>query len=93
VAPTVTGISATTGNPGDKLTVTGTGFLGGTALGFEAVGVGFGGAPPNDGVVSSDTQLTVTVPAGPSSGTSIHVTVTGPGGASQQVPVAVFTYN
>ena len=67
--------------------VTGTGFLGATTVGFGAVAAGIGQAPPND------TQVTVTVPSGPASGTTVDVTVTAPGGASADVPAGQFTFN
>ena len=50
-------------------------------------------APPNDGTVDSDTQVTVTVPSGPASGTTVDVTVTAPGEASADVPADQFTVN
>jgi kumamolisin len=93
VAPTVTQLSAPAGHAGDRLVIRGTGFLGATAVGFGAVAVGFGQAPPNDGTVDSDTQVTVTVPSGPAAGTIVDVTVTAPGGVSQDVPADRFTFN
>jgi kumamolisin len=93
VAPAVTQLSESSGNPGDQLVVTGTGFLGATAVGFGAVAAGIGQAPPNDGTVNSDTQVTVTVPSGPASGTMVDVTVTAPGGASADVSADQFTFN
>jgi kumamolisin len=93
VAPVVSGISESNGNPGDTLTVIGSNFLGATAVGFGAVAAGIGGAPPDDGIVVSDTMVTVTVPAGPASGTTVDVTVTAPGGASFPVPADQFTYD
>lgn len=93
VAPAITQLSESSGNPGDRLVITGTGFLGATAVGFGSVAVGFGQAPPDDGTIDSDTQVTVTVPSGPASGTMVDVTVTAPGGASQDVPVDQFTFN
>jgi hypothetical protein len=73
--------------------VTGTGFLGATAVGFGSVAAGFGQAAPNDGTVDSDTQVTVTVPSGLASGTAVDVTVTAPGGASADVSADQFTFN
>ena len=93
VAPTVTQLSESSGSPGDRLVVTGTGFLGATAVGFGSVAAGFGQAAPNDGTVDSDTQVTVTVPSGPASGTAVDVTVTAPGGASADVSADQFTFN
>jgi kumamolisin len=93
VAPTVTQLSGSSGSPGDRLEVTGTGFLGATAVGFGAVAAGFGQASPDDGTIDSDTQVTVTVPSGPASGTTVDVTVTAPGGASADVSADQFTFN
>lgn len=93
VAPAVTQLSESSGSAGDRLMVTGTGFLGATAVGFGAVAAGIGQAPPDDGTVDSDTQVTVTVPSGPASGTMVDVTVTAPGGASADVPADQFTFN
>jgi kumamolisin len=93
VAPVVTSISESDGNPGDTLTVIGSNFLGATAVGFGTVSAGIGGAPPDDGIVVSDTMVTVTVPAGPASGTTVDVTVTAPGGASFPVTADQFTYD
>jgi kumamolisin len=93
VAPAVTNISEANGSPGDTLTVIGNNFLGATAVSFGAVAAGIGGSPPDDGIVVSDTMVTVTVPAGPASGTTVDVTVTAPGGASTPVPADQFTYD
>jgi kumamolisin len=83
--PVVTGLSASSGSAGDNLTVSGSGFLGATAVGFGAVAA----AP----TVLDDTQITVTVPNGPASGTTVDVTVTAPGGASATNAADQFTYN
>jgi hypothetical protein len=74
-APTVTAISASTGNTGggNVITVTGTGFTG-------ATGVSFGTVSASDFNVLSDTSLTATVPA-QAAGT-VDVTVTTYGGTS-----------
>lgn len=88
VAPTVTGLSESSGSPGDQLVVTGTGFLGATAVGFGAVAAAIAQTPPG-----SDTQVTVTVPSGPASGTTVDVTVTAPGGASADGPADQFTFH
>lgn len=93
VAPAVTRLSAPAGNPGDRIVINGTGLLGATAVGFGAVVVGFGEAPPNDGTIDSDTQVTVTVPSGPASGTTVDVSVSTPGGTSEAVPADRFTFN
>jgi hypothetical protein len=79
--PAVTGISPVAGPAGTQVTVTGSGFTGATA-----VSVGGAAAPFT---LSSDTQLTVTIPGG--SGTAA-VTVTTPGGTSQAVTQAQFSY-
>ena len=93
VAPVVTSISESNGSPGDTLTVTGSNFLGATAVGFGTVTAGIGGSPPDDGIVVCDTMVTVTVPAGPASGTTVDVTVTAPGGTSAAVAADQFTYD
>jgi kumamolisin len=94
VAPVVISVSAPNGSPGDTLNIIGSNFLGATAVFFGAVSAGIGGAPPNDGEVVDDTFITVTVPAGPASGTTVDVTVTAPGGTSAIVqPADQFTYN
>ena len=83
-APTVTGISPTSGSAagGDTVTVAGTGFTGATAVGFGVTGA--------SGVaVKSDTQITATSPAG--TGT-VDVTVTTPAGTSAVVAADQFTY-
>ena len=59
VAPTVTRLSASTGNPGDRLVINGTGLLGATAVRFGAVVVGFGEASPM-------TALSTATPRSPS---------------------------
>ena len=92
VAPTVTGLSESSGSAGDQLVVTGTGFLGATAVNFGTVTAGLL-APTNDGTVNSDTQITVTVPSGPASGSMVDATVTAPGGTSADVPADQFTFN
>lgn len=86
VAPTVTGLSESSGSAGDQLVVTGTGFLGATAVNFGTVTAGLP-AP------ASDTQITVAVPSGPASGTTVDVTATAPGGTSADVSADQFTFN
>ncbi|MGO9196536.1 MAG: beta strand repeat-containing protein [Acidimicrobiales bacterium] len=83
-APVVTGVSPNAGSPlgGYSATVTGTGFTG-------ASSVYFGTTPATDVVVSSDDQLTATVPAG--TGT-VDVTVTTSGGTSAASPADQFDY-
>ena len=73
-APTVTGVSPTTGPAagGTLVTITGTGFTGATA-------VDFGTTPATNLTVVSDTTITVDSP--PGTGT-VDVTVTTPGGTS-----------
>jgi IPT/TIG domain len=93
VTPEVTGLSASSGSPGDKLVITGRGFLGSTAAGFGAVAVGFEPASPSGGTIDSDAQISVTVPSSPAPGTTVHVTVTAPGGASKDGPASRFTFN
>ncbi len=84
VAPTVSGISPTSGPAaGDTLvTITGTSFIGATAVDFGTV------AATNVIVVSS-TEITADSPAG--SGT-VNVTVTTPGGTSATSSVDEYTY-
>lgn len=82
-APTVTGVSPDTGHGGTKVTVTGTGFT-------DVTRVNFGRAPALDMAVSSDTQLTATVP--PAAGGGVDVTVTTPAGTSPATSAGHFTY-
>ena len=84
--PTVTGVLPATGPAagGTSVTVTGTGFTG-------ATGVSFGSVPGTGVAVASDTQLTVTSPAG-TSGAVVDVTVTTPSGASTTWPRDQFHY-
>jgi len=82
--PVVAGINPhigpTAGNT--SVVVTGSGFLGATAVGFTAAG-----SPAF--TVDSDTQITATSPAGNG---VVDVTVTTPGGASAVVPADQFTF-
>jgi hypothetical protein len=84
-APTVAGISPTSGSTagGTQVTITGTGFTGATIVTFGAQ------AAPSFTIVS-DTQITATSPAG-AAGT-VNVTVTTPGGTSATPSAAQFTY-
>jgi hypothetical protein len=85
LAPTVTGVSPSTGtvNGGTTVTITGSDFTGATAVDF-----GDGVAPAFH--VDSSTQITATSP--PGSG-SVEVVVTTPGGTSTPNPPAdQFTY-
>jgi hypothetical protein len=80
-APAVTGVNPGHGLPGDTATVIGTGFIG-------ATGVAFGGQTAGLGNVT-DTEITVTVPAG--NGT-VDVTITTPAGTSPVTGADQFTY-
>ena len=91
VTPAVTRLSESAGNPGDRLVISGTGFLGATAVHFGAVAVQISGASPANGTIDNDTQITVTVPPGLASGTAVDVTVTGPGGTSPGAAAGQFT--
>ncbi|MFA4849293.1 MAG: IPT/TIG domain-containing protein [Methanoregula sp.] len=84
-APTVTGISPTSGPDigGTVVTVSGTGFTG-------ATGVKFGTTAGTSLTVNSATQITITSPAG-AAGT-VNVTVTTPAGTSATSPADEFTY-
>lgn len=76
VAPTVTGVSPTSGPAagGTAVTVTGTAFTGATAVTFDT-------AEATSVIVVSDTEVTADVPAG-TDGTSVNVYVTTPNGTS-----------
>jgi kumamolisin len=87
VAPAVTRLSESAGNPGDQLVIGGTGFLGATTVHFGAVAAEVSGAS-----IDNDTQLTVAVPAGLAPGTTVDVTVTAPGGTSPGVSASQFTF-
>ena len=91
VAPAITRLSESAGNPGDRLVISGTGFLGATAVHFGAVAVELSGASPGNGTIDSDTQVTVTVPPGLAPGATVDVTVTAPGGTSPGVAASQFT--
>ena len=82
---TVTGISPASGpsTGGTNVTITGTGFTGATS-------VSFGPTAASNVNVKSDTQITVTSPAG--SGT-VDVIVTTPAGTSTTSAADQFTYN
>jgi hypothetical protein len=67
VPPSVTTISPTSGRPGTSVTITGTGFLGASA-------VNFGSAPAASFTVISDTQITAVSPV--QSASTVDVTVT-----------------
>jgi len=84
-APTVTGVSPTTGSVlgGTSVTVTGTGFTGATA-------VKFGTTAATAFTFVSDTSITATSPAG-TAGT-VDITVTTPAGTSATSTADQFTY-
>jgi hypothetical protein len=83
-APTVTGVSPTSGlaEGGTVVAITGANFQ-------SPATVAFGGAPATDVAVQSSTQIEATAP--PGSGT-VDVTVTTPGGASSSTAADQFTY-
>lgn len=84
-APTVTGISPTTGatTGGTSVTITGTGFDGATAVNFGSTSASF--------VSASSTSITAIAPAASSTG-PVDVTVTTAGGTSATSSSDVFTY-
>jgi hypothetical protein len=84
--PTVGGISPSGGptTGGTQVTITGSGFMGASA-------VSFGGTPATSFTVNSDSQVTATSPAG-AAGT-VDVTVTTVYGTSTTSPADQFTYN
>lgn len=86
LAPTVTETSPAIGpsSGGTSVTITGRDLDG-------ATGVSFGGAPASSFAVVSPTTITATAPAG-TGGSTVDVTVTGPGGTSAAVPGARFSY-
>jgi hypothetical protein len=69
--PTITSFSPASGPVGTKVTITGTGFTGTTAVKFAGTNASF--------AVVSDTSLTATVPSSATSGT---IAVTAPGGTA-----------
>ena len=77
--PTVTSLSPSTGNPGDSVTVIGTGFDGATAVNF--------GSAPAEFSVANSTSITATVPDGTG---AVNVSVVTPNGTSSES--AAFTY-
>jgi uncharacterized protein YhjY with autotransporter beta-barrel domain len=83
--PAITAISPSNGpsTGGTNVTLTGTGFIG-------ASGVKFGATAAASFTVKSDTQITVTSPAGVAG--AVDVTVTTPGGTSSAVVGDRFTY-
>ena len=86
-APTVTGVSPSTGSTagGTPLTIDGTGFSGATAVDFGTIKI-----PASAFTVNADgTQITVASPAG--TGT-VDVTVTTPDGTSAKSSLDQFSY-
>ena len=90
-APTVTNINTTSGPTagGTVVTVTGTGFYGGTVSTPAVSEVNFGTTAGTSLTVTSDTSLSITSPAG--SGT-VDITVVTPGGTSATSAADKFTY-
>ena len=84
-APTVSGVSPTTGNTigGTSVTITGTNLTGATAVSFD-------GTPATGVIVVSATQVTATSPAHAAG--DADVTVTTPGGTSATSSADKFTY-
>ncbi len=82
-APTVTGVSPTTGPSagGTSLTITGTGFTGATALTI-------GGTAPTSFTVNNSTTITTTAPA--HAGGAVNIVVTTPGGTG--TGTGLYTY-
>ena len=83
-APYVTAISPNGGVANTTVTISGSGFTGATSVAFG----GLAGTIVN---VASDTSMTVRSPAG-TSGQTVHVRVTSPGGTSPTVDADRFTY-
>jgi IPT/TIG domain-containing protein len=83
--PRLTGISVTSGpaTGGTSVTITGTGFTGATA-------VDFGDAAAASFTINGDTSISAISPA--SSGGTVDVTVTTPGGTSPAIPNDEFTF-
>jgi hypothetical protein len=83
-APSVSGISPTSGpsTGGTVVTITGQGFAGATEVDF--------GDPPATNVSCTNTQCTATSP--PDAPGTVAVTVKGPGGTSVSSPHDLFTY-
>jgi len=70
-APTITGLTPTSGPVGTNVTISGTNFTGATTVSFNGVSASF--------VVSSDTAIQATAPAGATTG---PLSVTTPGGTA-----------
>ena len=84
--PTVTAINPATGptSGGNTVTITGSYFVTGTT-------VKFGGNSATNVTVVSDTEMTVTAPAG-TSGSTVNVIVTNPAGSSLNTAADDYTY-
>ncbi|HEX2821202.1 MAG TPA: choice-of-anchor C family protein [Streptosporangiaceae bacterium] len=84
--PAVTGLSPSSGpaNGGTKVTISGTGFTGATA-------VGFGGVPATSFTVVSATQIQATAPAQPAG--TVDVSVVTQAGGSAQVTADQYAYH
>ena len=99
VLPTVTGLSTSSGSilGGTSVTITGTGFVGGSTVNFVEES---GGAPASDNTiipatgvtVNSSTSISAVSPA-VTEGTTYFVTVTTPTGTSADSSNGVFTYS
>ena len=74
--PMITGMSASTGNAGSTVTLTGTSFTGASA-------VKFGSVAATAYTVVNDTTITATVPVTPSAGATADVIVVGSDGSTQ----------
>jgi hypothetical protein len=83
--PAVTHVAPSMGNPGDVITLTGTGFIGANAVHFGA------NAAANYTIVS-DTQITATAPQG-AAGSTVDVIVSNANGDSAISNADQFTYN
>jgi hypothetical protein len=79
VVPVITTLNPTSGPVGNVITITGTGFLGTTAVSFN-------GTAATTFTVVSNTSITVTIPVGATTG---NVTVTNPAGTSNGVNFTV----
>jgi hypothetical protein len=80
VAPNITGVSPSSGEPLSSVTITGTGFIGTLQVTFGGFGSSF--------TVNSNTQITATVP--PDGSGTVDVQVFNPAGTSTEV--GAFTY-
>ena len=83
-APTITGVTPTTGptTGGETITITGTGFTGATGVKFSATTTSY--------TVDSPTQITATTP--PHAAGTINIRVTNPGGPSPIVIADRYRY-